>query len=144
MLRSNAYVSFEILDADIDAFDHHQEVVLHNETVSGMVEHMSGILELLEILQPLLDRIRDLNQPVLPFASRVRDIIQRLPNGTHSFFQHSFTCSLQTLTPFFDSGPVNHHLADVLVHLRRPLKQGVACTEMARHGVEICPKVRLL
>ena len=51
----SAYMAFEKVEANVDAFDHVQEIVLENERFSRMVEHPRCLFELLEIFEMATD-----------------------------------------------------------------------------------------
>ena len=48
-------MGLQVIDADVDALDHVEEVCLQDEGLPGVVEHPCGMFELLEILQSFVD-----------------------------------------------------------------------------------------
>ena len=66
-----SYMSFEEINADVNSFNHVMEVCLKDERLSGMIQHPSSMLELLEILQVSANVFHHGQQAVLPKGTKM-------------------------------------------------------------------------
>ncbi len=142
------YMRLQIINAYVDTLDHVEEVSLQDERLSRMVEHARSLLKFLEVLQPLINRDRHVQQSVLHrhVKSGTTTVIMSRGGGeeTHPFLEQQLASVFQALATFFHRPPSSQHVRHFPVNLIYPLDQPVTCFQVVRHALQMCAYVRFL
>lgn len=136
------HMSLHILQTDVDALDHHQEVGLKHERFARMVQHAHRLLQLGEVLQSRGYSIRSLQEPVL--GSFSTHAVSGGRNVAHALLEQALTGVLQTAAALFDAPPLLDHAGDVRLDIANRREQSVACFAVSGDGRKVYTEMRLL